>query len=183
MNNEFHNGVIDMGSGYHPSSADRWTMNYFLDQGYLAFASQKSVDVENNLFNVDPIFTPPFLIHLGHFTSSTVDHNVINYNGSNNLATIIAEGGDVKWNTINIGPSTSYSVGIVINPDEGPGIPASAFDVEGNTITANSVSAGIDIANAGFTDAAPVLVQNNVLNGPGPLQVVESGASVNLSSQ
>jgi hypothetical protein len=59
---------------------------------------------------------------------------------------------------------TTSSWGIAAIPDEGPGVDASSFVIQHNTINATQVSAGIRVVDAGFTDTAPICIRENPIN-------------------
>jgi hypothetical protein len=161
--NIFHNGDVTIGKSYnefgHPLE---WGNPQ--DASFLSFGSQTSASISGNSFTIDSAFTPPWVINLGHFDHGGIDGNVIVYDAGSPLAAINSDGGYIGNNTVTLGPLATSSWGIAVIPDEGPGIAPSNFIVAHNTVNATVAAGGIYIVNAGFSDPAPICLEQNTIN-------------------
>ena len=165
--NQFNDAIVEVGDSYTPVVANiRWIWGWLEDQSFLSYGSQSAVQVDGNLFNIDAAFNPPSIIHIGHFTSGQINHNVVNYSVMSGVSgvAIDSNGGDVIGNTITFATPAPNAVGILLIPDQGPGVAPSGFDVQQNVIKGSSISAGIYVSSGGFTDTAPVCIANNAID-------------------
>lgn len=174
--NTFNDADITVGLSYNEYNHDLLWGGY-QDNSVLSFDSQDWAQVDGNTFNTDNSFFPPWIINIGHFKGGQVDGNTINDNSpQRRLAAINSDGGEIEGNTINLGSKAALSFGIAAIPDEGPGLPASSFTIEGNTIVGPAAINAIYVVNSGFTDTAPVCIENNSINiGRGsPISIPQS---------
>lgn len=172
--NEFNDAHVSIGGSFDP-------FNHPLLQGplndaaFLSFGSQQASEVNNNVFNIDSTFYPPWIINLRHFVKGQIDGNTIVDNSPGSLAVINSAGGKIKGNMITLGTRAISSWVIAAIPDEGPGVPASSFDIEGNIINAGSALAGIYVVDSGFTNTAPMCIAGNTIN-------IQNGPKISVSS-
>lgn len=178
--NTFHDADITLGGNYNEYEHTLLWGSY-QDSSVLSFDSQDWVQIENNTFNIDPTFFPPWIINIGHFKHGQIDGNVINDNTSQYLAAINSDGGEIEDNTINLGPNASSSYGIAAIPDVGPGLPASSFTIENNIIIGPATIDGIYIVDSGFTNIAPVCIKDNSIKISKGTPISISKSSTNLT--
>ena len=179
--NKFSNGVVNIGFEYAAGADVNWfRQGQQADKSYLSFASQEAAEVRDNTFSSDATFTPPGIIRVGNFTSATIANNVISYQASNTMPVITTFSGAVTGNQISI-PASGASDAVVLVPDESELGPPSAFIVQENTLTANSVWAAVLIPNGGFVDSVPICIQNNNWNITFGVPVLYDPTSTQLS--
>ncbi len=177
-NNHFNNALVQVGASY---GNNQYNYGASHDLSFDSFDSQASVDIESNTFTDDATFIPTAVLSTGNFLSATIANNTFNYGGGRSIPILTAYSGNVTGNTFNI-TGTTGSTAIAIVPDQSADTPASAIRVSGNTITAASVAAGIAVPDPGFTDTAPLCIQNNTFNiKSGPTLTVANPGSVNQS--
>lgn len=172
--NTFNDADITVGGNYNEFKHGYFWGSY-QDASVLSFDSQNWAQIDNNTFNASPTFFPPWIINIGHFKHGQVDGNTINDNTPQQyLAAINSDGGEIEGNTVNLGFKATLSVGIVAIPDEGPNLPTSGFDIEKNKIVGPQDINSIQVIDSGFTNTAPVCIQNNTIE-------VTKGTPVNVS--
>jgi hypothetical protein len=172
--NTFNDADITVGDNYNEYKHPYFWGSY-QDASILSFNSQNWAQIDNNTFNASPGFFPPWIINIGHFKHGEIDGNTINDNSPQQfLAAINSDGGEIEGNTVNLGPKATLSVGIVAIPDEGPNLPTSGFDIEKNKIVGPQDINSIQVIDSGFTNTAPVCIQNNTIE-------VTKGNPVNVS--
>ncbi len=164
-NNEFIDGIVNMGRAYENVQTS-FSFGPAQDNSFVSFDSQLAADVDTNTFTEDATFLPPFILRVGPYQSSTIVNNTITYSGPNSIPAITAYSGSVSGNIISMS-GTGNALGIALVPDQGPRTPASSFMVYGNTVSVQNPSAGLLIANPGFSDTAPSCIQNNTWNMQG----------------
>ncbi len=155
--NQLQNGIIKVGTAY---GNNQFQSGPSQDPSFDAYNSQAVADVDTNTMTIDSSFLPPFLLQFGHFTTATVAGNTFSYAGSEPLVAITAYSGTITGNTISMtGPGMNIPIALI--PDESPMAQAAPFTVAGNTLNASGVSIGVYINSPGFTDTAPVCIQND----------------------
>ena len=179
-NNQFNNGAVILGSAY---GIVPFSFGPNHDAAFVSFDSQASADIDNNTFNGQAPYSPPFIVRLGHFASGTVANNTINYAGNQTVFPgITSYGGAIKGNTVAIS-NPQGSVGIAVVPDQSPTTPAAAFTVQNNSVSqAGGMSLALYVADPGFLDTAPICIQTNSLLPQIGLPLFEAAlGSINLS--
>ena len=107
---------------------------------------------------------------------------MLKYASARDLAAITTFNGTVTGNSFTSTGSSTHSLGICLVTDQSPDTAPTSFNVQSNTITANAVSAGIYVPYEGFTDPAPVCIENNTFNIQGSTQVqIDNPQSINQS--
>jgi hypothetical protein len=179
-NNQFNNGAVILGSAY---GVIPFSFGPDHDAAFVSFASQVSADIDNNTFNGQTPYSPPFIVRLGHFALGTVANNTINYAGNQTaFPGITSYGGAITGNTMAIS-NPQGSVGIAVIPDQSSTIPAASFNVQDNTVSqVGGVSLAVYVTDPGFLDTAPICIQaNNLLPQIGLPLFEAAPGSINLS--
>jgi hypothetical protein len=178
LNNTFVDGIIAAGVAYGLGTK-QFDPSTPGDRSFLSFASQEYFSADGNTFLITSDFNPPWIIRAGDFSSGNISDNQITYSGTHAPGFMIGTfNGTVLNNTISIQSQTVGNI-IALIPDQSPNTPMSSFTAEGNVTSAHIISADIIVPNPGFTDTAPVCVQNNTLYVSQGIALLESSSIVN----
>ena len=176
--NQMQNGVIKVGTAY---GNNQFQSGPAQDPTFDSYNSQVAADVDNNTITITPGFLAPFLLQFGHFTTATVTGNTLSDSGSSDLAAITAYSGTFTGNTISM-TGQGVNIPFALIPDQSPIVSAAPFNVFGNSLGASGLSVGVYINSAGFTDTAPICIENDTLTQNFDIALLNSEpSSVTLS--
>ena len=155
--NQMQDSIIKMGTAYGNNPFSNGPNH---DLSYDSYDSQVAGDVDNNTMKITSTFLAPFLLQLGHFDSASVTGNTFTYLGNQTITGIEAYSGSITNNTFNM-PGVGVSIPLALIPDQTALNPAAPFNVQGNTYNISGFSVSNYITDPGFTDIAPICIQNN----------------------
>jgi hypothetical protein len=157
--NQMQNGIIKVGTAF---GNNQFQSGPAQDPTFDSYNSQEAADVDTNTITITAGFLAPFLLQFGHFTSATVTENTFTDSGSSDLAAITAYSGTFTGNTISM-TGQGVNIPFALIPDQSPMVSAAPFNVVGNSLGASGISIGVYINNPGFTDTAPICLENDTL--------------------